>query len=218
MEQEKNSVKSTEEKTQQELLAEALKGPIPEHVMNMPPSEPPKKKRGEVLKQELIGWLMVIVIAVAVAFLVSHFLIANTYVPSSSMEETIMTDDRIIGLRTAYWFSEPERGDVIIFKYPDDETQTFIKRVIGLPGETVTIVDGLVFINDSRDALVEPYVKGTPSGSYGPYEVPEDCYFVLGDNREISKDSRYWKNTYVSRDKIMAKAFLRYYPSFKLLN
>lgn len=167
--------------------------------------------------KEILEWLLVVVVAGGIAFVVVHFIIANAYVPSSSMENTIMTDDRIIGLRMAYTFSEPERGDIIMFRYPDDEESTFIKRIIGLPGDHIEIIEGLVFVNGSEEALVEPYVKGVPIGSWGPYDVPEDCYFCLGDNRNVSKDSRYWTNTYVKREQIVAKAVLRYFPSIDML-
>ena len=103
----------------------------------------------------------------------------------------------------------------MIFKYPDDESQLFIKRVIGLPGETVEIKDGKVYIDGvekEEDFLPEPM-----RGSFGPYTVPENCYFMMGDNRNNSKDSRYWKNTFVRFDQIVGKAVLRYYPSIKLL-
>lgn len=95
---------------------------------------------------------------------------------------------------------------MVIFRYPDDESQIFIKRVIGLPGDKIEIADGRLIING--EAMVEDYVKEPMTGSFGPYEVPEGCYFMLGDNRNISQDSRYWKNTYVSR-----KIFLRKHGS-----
>ena len=106
----------------------------------------------------------------------------------------------------------------MIFKYPDDESQLFIKRVIGLPGETVEIIDGKVYIDGSETPLDDSFIPETMRGSFGPYEVPEDCYFMLGDNRNNSKDSRYWENTFVRFDQIVGKAIIRYYPSIKLLN
>lgn len=168
--------------------------------------------------KEIIDWIMVVVIAVAIALFINHFIITNAYIPSTSMESTIMKGDKVIGLRTAYWFSSPKRGDIVIFLFPDDETKTYIKRVIGEPGDKVEIRDGLVYINDSEEPLVEPYVNGEPTGDYGPYEVPEGCYFMLGDNRNVSADSRLWQNPYVKKEKIQAKAIFRYYPKFKKLN
>ena len=142
-----------------------------------------------------------------------------------------MTGDRIFGFRMAYGLNfdffgkhisyktkDPERFDIIIFKFPDDESQLFIKRLIGLPGETVEIRDGKVYINGSDEPLDDSFVPEVPTGNYGPYKVPENSYFMLGDNREYSRDSRFWKNTFVSFDEIVGKALVRYYPSIKLLN
>ena len=129
------------------------------------------------------------------------------------MENTIMTHDRLIALRTAYWFSEPKRGDIVVFHYPDNEEELYIKRVIGTPGDTVEGKDGIVYVNG--EALEEPYIKEPAEEDFGPYQVPKESYFMLGDNRNHSRDSRDWENTYVKKNKILGKAFLRYYPNFK---
>ena len=128
-----------------------------------------------------------------------------------------MTGDRIFGNRLAYLFEEPERFDIVIFKYPDDESQRFIKRVIGLPGETVEIREGKVYIDGSETPLDDSFTPETPVGDYGPYTVPEGCYFMLGDNRNNSKDSRMWDNPYVKKEKILGKAVLRYFPGIEVL-
>ncbi len=168
------------------------------------------------VKKDIFEWVLTLVAAVAVALFINNFIIVNATVPSSSMEETIMTDDRVIGLRLAYKNNDPLRGDIIIFKFPDDESILYIKRVIGLPGDTVDIHDGSVFVNG--EALEEPYIKESTEGSFGPYTVPEGHYFMLGDNRNNSADSRYWNNTFLEREKIVGKAVLRYWPSVKKLN
>jgi signal peptidase I len=173
---------------------------------------------------------MIIVVVVAVV-LINDVVLINARIPSESMEKTIMTGDRIFGFRMAYGinfdffgkhvskqFKEPERFDVVIFKYPDDESQYFIKRIIGLPGETVNIVDGKVYIDGAEEPLDDSFTPETPRGSWGPYEVPEGSYFMMGDNRNWSKDSRFWKNTYVKYEKIVGKAVLRYYPSIKIID
>ena len=172
---------------------------------------------------------MIVVVLIIVMF-VNNVVLINAKIPSESMEKTIMTGDRIFGFRLAYGLNirlfgheiskkvkDPERFDIIIFKYPDDEKQLFIKRLIGLPGEKVQITDGKVYINDSEVPLDDSFVAETPLGDFGPYEVPENCYFMLGDNRNHSKDSRYWKNSFVTFDEIVGKAVIRYYPSVKLL-
>lgn len=158
-------------------------------------------------------------IAIIAALLINNFILLNARVPSGSMENTIMTGDRLFGFRLSYLFSNPERGDIVIFKYPDDESVNYIKRIIGLPGETVTIKDGKIYINHSDTPLKEDYLKEewVRANTDMEFTVPEGYYFMLGDNRNNSKDSRYWNNTYVARDKILAKAIFRYWGGFKLL-
>ena len=162
--------------------------------------------------KELFQWVLVIIGAVILAFLIDTFVIVNAQIPSGSMENTIMTGERVFGNRLAYKFSDPKRFDIIIFKYPYDESQLFIKRIIGLPGETVEIHDGNIYINGSDTPLEDVDIKEPMEGSFGPYTVPEGCYFVMGDNRNNSRDSRYWENTFVSEDEILGKAVLRYWP------
>ena len=165
----------------------------------------------------VVDVLVRVVISFAVIAVVTHTLIRPFVVPSESMEPTVMTGDRVFGNRLAYLFGDPQRFDIVIFRYPDDESQLFIKRIIGLPGETVEIIDGKVYIDGSETPLDDSFTPETPTGNYGPYTVPENCYFMLGDNRNNSKDSRFWQNTYVERDKILGKAVLKYFPGIKLL-
>ena len=176
----------------------------------------PYKNRMQVWEAELIQWSVVVTIAVVLAILINSFVIVNTLIPSGSMENTIMTGDRIFGNRLSYAFSDPDRFDIIIFRYPDDESQLFIKRIIGLPGETVEIRSGNIYINGSDEPLKDVTTKEPMEGSYGPYTVPKDCYFVMGDNRNNSRDSRYWEHTFVSRDQILGKAVFRYWPLNKM--
>ncbi|MBS6195339.1 MAG: signal peptidase I [Clostridiales bacterium] len=173
-----------------------------------------KKKtvRKKTLKEELTEDLILFAIVLITVFCIQNFVIVNAVIPSGSMEDTILIGDRIIGNRLAYRFGEPERGDIVIFKYPDNEEQVYIKRLIGLPGEKVELRNGLVYINDSEEPLEEPYLPDGPSPDYGVFYVPEDGYFMMGDNRYNSVDSREWEHTFVTRDQVLAKAFLRYYP------
>ena len=166
--------------------------------------------------KEIWDYAKIILVVFVIAFLLGHFVYINARVPSGSMEQTIMTGDRVFGNRLAYKNKEPERFDIVIFKYPDDPSQLFVKRVIGLPGETVNIVDGKVYINDSEEPLDDSFCPEVPEGSFGPYEVPEGSYFMLGDNRNHSMDSRYWQNTFVEKDAILAQVAVRYWPLNKM--
>lgn len=167
--------------------------------------------------KELWEYIKMIIFVVVVVLIVNNFLLINARVPSESMEKTIMTGDRFFGNRLAYLFDDPERFDIVVFKYPDDESQLFVKRVIGLPGETVEIKDGKVYINGSETPLDDSFTPETPMGDYGPYVVPEGSYFMLGDNRNHSGDSRFWKQPYVEKEKIVGKAIFRYFPGVKIL-
>ena len=166
------------------------------------------------LVKEILSLLGTMAIAAVTVFLLKEFIIINALIPTSSMEYTISPGDRVIGNRLAYLSETPERGDIVIFRYPDDEEQLFVKRVIGLPGETVIIEDANVYIGEERVLLEEEYLKEEWVVGSGPYifEIPEGSYLVLGDNRNNSKDARYWENTYVEEDKILGEAVFRYWP------
>lgn len=169
-------------------------------------------------KRELLSWAVILVVAYAMAQVLSRCVIIKTEVISGSMISTLMVGDRVVANRLAYTLSEPERGDIIFFEYPDDESEIYVKRIIGLPGETVEIVDGKVYIDGAAVPLNEPYLKEEMLGSYGPYEVPEGHYFMLGDNRNVSVDSRFWDNKYVSNDEILGKAWFRYKPNIGIIH
>ena len=151
-----------------------------------------------------------------ITFLIIHFVGQRTVVNGVSMQPTLSDGDNLIVDKLSYRFHDPDRFDIIVF--PQEDGRYFIKRIIGLPGEKVQIKDGKVYINDSEIPLDDSFVPEKPRGSFGPYEVPENSYFVLGDNRNHSKDSRCWKSTsFVTFDEIVEKAVIRYYPSVKLL-
>lgn len=171
-----------------------------------------KKSPKKSALKEILDYVIMIAIVVAGVYLLTEFIIINARIPTSSMEETIGVGDRIFGNRLAYKKSDPERFDIVIFKFPDDESKLYIKRVIGLPGDTVVIVDGKVYINGSSEPLDDSFCPEEPLGNFGPYSVPEGSYFMLGDNRNYSADSRFWQNTFVKREKILGKAVLRYWP------
>jgi len=192
-----------------------------ENMENIENIENNEKKKKSKLK-ETLDFLLPIIIALIVAMLLKTFIFANAVVPTGSMLNTIHEGDRIIASRIEYTFSDPERYDIIIFKAPDEvakgnEKEYYVKRIIGLPGETITIVNGVVYVTDTdgntSQARDEFITACEPTGNFGPYVVPEDSYFVMGDNRESSIDSRYWVTTnYVDRDLIIGKVKFRYYP------
>ena len=165
-------------------------------------------------KQELKSFVFTMLITLVVVFVLKNYVIINATVPTGSMENTIMPGDNILGYRLAYLQDGPQRGDIIFFYFPDDETQKFVKRVIGLPGEKVTITEGKIYIGNSTEPLDEPYLKEEWTRGVGPYvfEIPEDSYLCLGDNRNSSKDAREWNNPYVSKEKIIGKAIFTYFP------
>ncbi len=157
--------------------------------------------------------LLNLLICLLGALFITSVLIVNAKVPTSSMEPTIMAGDFVFGNRLSYLNSSPDRYDVVIFRAPDEPKTLYVKRVIGIPGDKIEIVDGALYLND--ELLDEPYIKEPMYGSYGTYYVPENSYFMLGDNRNSSKDARYWENTYVSEDAILGKAIFTYFPEIR---
>jgi signal peptidase I len=173
-----------------------------------------------------------IVIAILLALVIRTLVVQAFTIPSGSMMDTLLVGDYILVNKFLYGpeipltevrlpgLREPHRGDIIVFKYPQDEKRDFIKRIVATPGEAFQIRGNDVYINGKR--LVEPYVKHTSPASahtgqaycgyaYGcePTTVPAGSYFVMGDNRDNSQDSRYWG--FVRRDRIKGKAFLIYW-------
>ncbi len=173
-----------------------------------------KRKMNKVL-YAILDWSRVILTAFATAFIVSHTLIANAQVPSGSMETTIMTGSRIIVNRMAYIAGDPQRGDIIAFYYPDDGKTIYLKRIIGLPGERIEGINGTIYIDGSP--LAEGYLREEMEGDFGPYVVPKDGFFVMGDNRNNSLDSRFWKNKFVEKSEIVGRAEMEYFPELKWL-
>ena len=203
------------------------------------PSVEKTEEKGTSFMKELISWIEVIVIAVVLALFLNNFVIVNATVPSGSMENTIEPGNRVLGFRFSYWFSDPQRGDIVVFKYPVDKAlgknTNYIKRIIGLPGETVEIRNAKIYINGSETPLEEDYLKEewTVRNDGYTFEIPEGCYLMLGDNRNNSSDSRYWAEkalmygaastaeealtfSYVPEDYILGKAYFRYWPLNKI--
>lgn len=160
-------------------------------------------------KSTLREMLESIVIAVLLAAVIRLFILEPFYIPSGSMEPNLMIDDRIIVSKVTYHFKEPQRGDIIVFKFPLDTSRNFVKRLIAKEGEIVEIKNSVLYINNQP--VPEDYLpKGLGFQDYGPQKVPEGHYFMLGDNRNNSDDSRVWG--YLAKELIVGKAEVIYWP------
>lgn len=167
------------------------------------------------LKREALELGKLFLFTLVAAFFIRENVMAAGDVPTGSMEETVMTGSRILINRLAYVLEEPERGDIVAFYYPDNPQEIYLKRVMGLPGETIEGIDGYVYINGVK--LENDYTTQVLEKDFGPFEVPEGCYFMMGDNRNNSWDSRYWQNKYVEKAEILGKVSLEFYPELKIL-
>jgi len=143
-----------------------------------------------------------------IIFLVIHFTVQNYMVEGTSMQPSLNNSQFVLVNKLAYLFHAPERVDVIVFHWPRDTTKDLIKRVIGLPGDTIVITGETVQVNGV--VLKEPYISKADNPNVPKYVVPPNDYFVLGDNRPVSDDSRDWG--YVPRSYIIGKAVLVYWP------
>jgi signal peptidase I len=187
------------------------------------------RRRKSVLRE----YVEAIAIAILLALVIRTLIVQAFTIPSGSMMDTLLVGDYILVNKFLYGpelpltdyrlpaLRQPRRGDIIVFKYPQDEKRDFIKRIVGTPGDTVQVRGQQVFINGAM--LEESYVRRNPTGfahtgsgsfcgyAYAcePLVVPPDSYFVMGDNRDNSQDSRYWG--FVKRDKVKGKAFLIYW-------
>ena len=173
-----------------------------------------KKLLHKVLK-EVFDFSKLFLFSLVISMFIKNTVVACAVVPTGSMENTVMPGSKIIINRLAYTFEEPQRGDIVSFYYPDDGKTIYLKRIIGLPGETVEVIDGVVYID--KKPLIEEYIKEEMLGDFGPFTVPEDSYFMMGDNRNNSWDSRYWNDKYVDFNEIVGQAEIEYYPEIKAL-
>ena len=190
----------------------------------------PRKKPKSTLREyiEAIAW------AIILALVIRTWVVQAFKIPSGSMEPTLLIGDHLLVLKSAYGvrlpFSgrviipvgDPKRGDVIVFRFPEDRDKDFIKRIIGLPGETVEIRNKVIYINGkpipdpwghySDRMILPPGLQ--PRDNFGPVKVPPGHYFVMGDNRDQSYDSRFWfggKGGFVPRRDILGKAWIIYW-------
>jgi len=178
-------------------------------------------------KPEIKEWTETIVIALILALIIRSFIVQPFKIPTGSMEKTLLIGDRILvnrfiyGLRIPFTtirffkFVKPKRGDIIVFNYPEDTKRAFIKRLVGLPGDTIEIKNGKIYVNSQP--FEHPSTKNTYYYNRGDYGligqkivVPKDSYYVLGDNSRSSRDSRYWG--FVKDKYLIGNAFLIYWP------
>jgi signal peptidase I len=193
-------------------------------------TEVPSLQQEPAKKKSLIReYAESIVIAIILALIIRTFLVQAFKIPSGSMEDTLAIGDHLLVSKFIYGtkipfsdkrvmtFRDPRRGDVIVFEYPEDPSKDFIKRVIGVPGDVVEGKDKKVYVNGKhyenpheihKESEIIPK-QVNPRDSFGPITVPENSFFVMGDNRDRSYDSRFWK--FVRRDQIKGLAFIKYW-------
>lgn len=176
-----------------------------------------RTRRREWLVQKWKDWGEPFVIAAVLAVVIRTFLLGPYKIPTGSMRPTFLEGDRIFVDKVSYRFHEPERGDIIVFKYPLDKKKDFVKRLVGLPGDKVEVRDGKLVVNGRivDDApFANYYYYNRDDWDYGKrgqvIEVPEGSYFAMGDNSAQSSDSRYWG--FVPEENLVGKAFLIWWP------
>lgn len=176
-----------------------------------PDSDEPSEYENEHPLTEIIRFA---IIALIIVIPIRMFIAQPFIVSGASMEDTFHGGEYLIVDQVSYYFEEPQRGDVIIFRYPRDPSKFFIKRIIGIPGDTLSIDGNVVSITNEEhpDGMIldEPYVAQMQPNAQIEERLREGEYFVMGDNRDASSDSRMWG--ILTRDKIVGKAFLRLFP------
>lgn len=153
-------------------------------------------------RKRFIKKLISPLLAIVITWLLSHVFLLIMIVPTESMEPAIKAQSLCFGLRTAYWFDRPERGDLVVFRHKESGV-LMVKRLIGLPGDRIELKGQKLLLNGKE--YPEPYVKEAAEYRDAVFEVPEGHFLFLGDNRNASCDARYWKNPYIPADDLIAK-------------
>lgn len=168
-----------------------------------------ENKKEKELKNKLYKNIVIYGLSMIVLAILYQYVVCANYIESGSMENTMMTQDIILSEKVT--INDIKRYDIIIFAAPDKPEESYIKRVIGMPGDTIVIDNGKVYANGKEldDSFIREPMKIAPTQTF---EVPKDSYFVLGDNRNSSYDSRYWNNPYVSKKSIKSKALATIFP------
>lgn len=188
--------------------------PTAENPLNIEPTPVPAQKSiGAKIRSLLKETLQTIFLAV-VLYLVIDAVIARVRVENISMVPTLNPGEFLIVNKLSYKFGPVQRGDIVVFHYPNDPREDYIKRVIGVPGDTVAIIDSNVFVNSHK--IQEPYIANGYSFESGEWQVPPGSLFVLGDNRKHSSDSQEWG--FVPLENVVGKALMRYWPLNRIEN
>ncbi len=192
------------------------------------------REREKKKKSVFRDYLEALIWAVLLALVIRTWGVQAFKIPSGSMKPTLLVGDHLLVSKSAYGIKlpftgqvlipigDPQRGDIVVFLFPEDRDKDFIKRIVGLPGETVEVRNKLVYVNGKR--LPDPWAHFSdriilppgiqPRDNFGPVKIPADHYFVMGDNRDESYDSRFWfggKGGFVPREDILGKAFIIYW-------
>ena len=177
-----------------------------------------KKNRVGSVMRELLGWLFYILIIIGLTYLIITYVGQRTRVSGSSMETTLSDGDNLIVDKLSYRFQDPKRFDIVVFPYKYEENTYYIKRIIGLPGDTVQVKDGYTYINgellESDSYGAEVMIEAGVASE--PITLGEEEYFVLGDNRNHSLDSRDPSVGILKREDLIGRAWVRIYPFDKM--
>ena len=179
--------------------------------------EPPIPERKVREKSVIRQYTEAFLIAILLAVVIRTFVVQAFKIPSGSMLPTLQIGDHLLVNKFLYWFTDPQRGDVIVFRFPQDEGRDFIKRVIALPGDKVEVRGKRVYVNDKP--VQESYAvhldssmqenPHSPRDNFAPVQAPSGQLFMMGDNRDYSMDSRFWG--FLEIKKIKGKAFIIYW-------
>ncbi|MGO5051331.1 signal peptidase I [Lachnospiraceae bacterium LCP25S3_G4] len=163
--------------------------------------------------KELLGWIVYILIIIGLTYIIITYVGQRTRVSGSSMETTLSDGDNLIVDKISFRFRDPQRYEIIVFPYQYEENTYYIKRIIGMPGETIQVMNGEVYINDAPlDEMYGNEVMEDAGIAETPITLGEDEYFVLGDNRNHSSDSRDSSVGIITRDMLMGRAWVRIWP------
>ena len=176
-----------------------------------------RRRREPGIIREILGWIFYIIVILVLSYVIITYVGQRTSVSGSSMETTLSDGDQLLVDKLSYRFQDPKRFDIIVFPYKYEENTYFIKRIIGLPGETVQIVDGTIYING--EVLGESYGREVMKYSglaADPITLGVDEFFVLGDYRNVSTDSRDPSVGKIKRNQIIGRAWVRIWPLSKI--